>query len=236
MIPFPTRALLLAGGVGSRLRPITDSIPKCLVPIGGRPLLYRWLDLLFSVEVKRVLINTHYLSEHVIEACHNSVWARYVDTKFEPSLLGTAKTLILHKDFFQSDSFWLIHADNLSIFDPRAFVDAFVNRPTHCIGTMMTFECEDPKSCGIVKCDSNGVISEYYHKQASLNGTLANAAVFIFSPAVFEFMDAHPTALDFCSDVVPQLIGKLNTFKNTEYHRDIGTPSSYNQALQDFGS
>ena len=66
------RALLLAAGLGTRLRPITDKIPKCLVPIQGRPLLEIWLDKLCEVGVQEFLVNTHYLAAQVEEFISNS--------------------------------------------------------------------------------------------------------------------------------------------------------------------
>ncbi|MEQ9519821.1 MAG: sugar phosphate nucleotidyltransferase, partial [Parvibaculum sp.] len=79
------RALLLAAGMGQRLRPITDTIPKCLVPIHGRPLLGIWLDHVFARDsgIERVLINTHYLASQVERFVSNSLWAERIDLVYE---------------------------------------------------------------------------------------------------------------------------------------------------------
>ena len=66
------KALLLAAGFGTRLRPITDSIPKCLVDINGRPLLEIWIELLVNAGVNDILVNTHYLSDQVNFFVNNS--------------------------------------------------------------------------------------------------------------------------------------------------------------------
>ena len=73
------RALLLAGGYGTRLRPLTNHTPKCLVEIGGKPLLAYWLETLFSADIDRVLINTHYLPRQVEDFCANSPYAAQID-------------------------------------------------------------------------------------------------------------------------------------------------------------
>ena len=93
-------ALLLAGGLGTRLRPLTDTIPKCLVPIGGKPLLERWLDTLSQIDCTRVLINKHYLAEQVDAFLESVDYSDMnVQTIFEEQLLGTAGTLLKNKDF-----------------------------------------------------------------------------------------------------------------------------------------
>ena len=87
------RALLLSAGLGTRLQPFTNTVPKCLIPIHGRPLLDYWLDLLFEQGIERVLINTHYLPSMVTEHIAKSIWFDRIDTVFEEQLLGTAGTI-----------------------------------------------------------------------------------------------------------------------------------------------
>src|SRR6266542_2440526 len=119
------RALLLAAGIGSRLRPITDTIPKCMVPIHGRPLIDYWLDLLFvDGAAGRALINTHYLSEVVAAHVAQSRWRDRVDLAYEPTLLGTAGTIQANRNYFGAASFLVAHADNLTQLDASAFAAA----------------------------------------------------------------------------------------------------------------
>ena len=86
------RALLLAAGLGTRLRPITDSVPKCLVPIRGRPLLGYWFDILFRGGVDRALVNLHYHADAVRSFIPASPWRGRIETVYEEKLLGTAGT------------------------------------------------------------------------------------------------------------------------------------------------
>src|SRR4051812_1294147 len=110
-------ALLLAAGRGIRLRPITDTIPKCLVPIHGRPLLDYWLDRLLSNKIDRVLINTHYLADLVRAHAAASPWRSRIDLVHEDELLGTGGTIIANRTFFGRAPFLVGHADNLTGFD-----------------------------------------------------------------------------------------------------------------------
>src|SRR6185312_5115104 len=104
------RALLLAAGIGSRLRLITNTTPKCLVPIHQRPLLAYWLDLLLAGGIERVLINTHYMAEKVRNFVANSPWCDRVDLVHEDELLGTGGTLVSNRGYFGCAPFLLAHA------------------------------------------------------------------------------------------------------------------------------
>src|SRR5882724_7086831 len=115
------RALLLAGGIGSRLRPLTDYLPKCLAPIRGRPLIDYWLELLFSQGISEVLVNTHYLAPLVTEFLQRCSWSDRVSVVHEERLLGTAGTVLANKSFFRDEPFLVAHADNLTKFDARTF-------------------------------------------------------------------------------------------------------------------
>ena len=106
------RAVLLAAGLGTRLRPLTDRIPKCLVPIKGKPLLDIWCESLLSSGVERILINLHYMHEVVESHIQGSGYKTHVQTVFEPVLLGTAGTLVANNEFFKGDDGILVHADN----------------------------------------------------------------------------------------------------------------------------
>jgi mannose-1-phosphate guanylyltransferase len=234
-LPPVRRGLLLAGGYGSRLRPLTDKIPKCLVPIGGQPLLYYWLRTLFDQDspfcLDRVIINTHYLPQQVEAFVKSSPWASRVDLAHEVAILGTAGTLRLHREYFDDVPFLVAHADNLTLFSLQDFQNAFLTRPDDCVGTMMTFQTDQPSQCGIVELDSRGLVTGYYEKMPNPPGALANAAVFIFDSHIHEILARHQDDLDLCGQTVPRLIGRLNTYNNYEYHRDIGTPHSYETAI-----
>lgn len=221
------RALLLAAGLGTRLRPITNTVPKCLVEINGRPLLDYWIELLGKGGIADILINLHYLPDAVlsyIKTCRHSV---NLTTASEENLLGTAGTLLRNRAFFQGQPAMLIHADNLSLFDPLAFIDRFLSRENGIEITMMTFHTDAPQACGIVELDARGVVRVFHEKVANPPGNLANAAAYILSPAVLEFIAGlGKEVIDFSTEVLPHFIGRINSFHNGIYHRDIGTVES----------
>jgi mannose-1-phosphate guanylyltransferase len=227
------RALLLAAGFGSRLRPITDHTPKCLVPVQGVPLLGYWLELLGKAGVGPLLVNLHYLPEQVERFVTGSPYRERVTLVREENLLGTAGTLHANRTFCAGEPVMLVHADNLSRFEVAAFLERHRTRPAGCQITMMTFVSPTPESCGIVECDADGVVLRFHEKVANPPGNLANGAVYILEPGVLDFI-AKTGAADFSTEVLPHYLGRICTFHNDDYHRDIGTPESYQSALREF--
>lgn len=222
------KVLLLAAGFGTRLRPITNEIPKCLVPINGKPLLEYWLENLSKVGITEFLINTSYLSEQVEAFINNSIYKDKVTLIHEDKLLNTGGTLLENEYFFDKESFMLVHADNLSFCDFNAFIKSHKNRPKNCDITMMLFKSDKPSSCGIVELSEYDVVQKFYEKVKSPPSNLANGAVYICEPIIFNFLESlNKKDIDFSNDVLPKYINKINTYQNNIYHRDIGTVESY---------
>ena len=222
------RALLLAAGLGTRLRPITDTIQKCLVPINGKPLIEYWLDTLSKAGIEEFLINTHYFAEQMKEYVENSKYKNNIVLVHEDELLLTGGTILANKSFFQNEPFLVVHADNLCLCDFTLFIEKHKNRPQQCDITMMTFETDMPKNCGIVDLDKKGVVVGFYEKVANPPSNLANGAVYIFEPSVIEYIESyHKKMVDLSTEVLPHYLNKMYTFQNSVYHRDIGTIQSY---------
>jgi mannose-1-phosphate guanylyltransferase len=229
------RALLLAAGPGTRLRPITDCLPKCLVPIHGKPLLEYWLDMLLPNGIERVLVNTHYLSRAVRAFVAGSPWRDSIEMVHEDLLLGTGGTVLRNRDFLANGPFMVVHADNLSRFDVGAFIGIHADRPAGVDITMMTFDTDMPQSCGIVEQDERGVIVAFHEKQPKPPGRRANAAVYIFEPSVIGFLASlGKEVIDISTEVLPRYMGRMQAFHNSDYHRDIGTPDSLALAEREF--
>jgi len=229
------RALLLAAGLGTRLRPLTDDIPKCLIPIHGKPLLGHWLDLLLPNGIESVLINTHYLADQVRTFIAASPWHERVVLTHEDVLLGTGGTVLRNGDFLRGGSFMVAHADNLTRFDVGAFIAHHRRRPPGTGITMMTFEADDPRSCGIVEEDERGMVVAFHEKVPNPPGNRANAAVYIFEPSVLDFLaGTGKDIIDLSTEVLPHFMGRIYTFHNADYHRDIGNLESLAKAEAEF--
>ena len=227
------KALLLSAGLGTRLRPITDTIPKCLVPINGKPLLEYWLENLSKVGVDKFLINTSYLHSQVEEFVNKSKYRDKITLIYEDKLLNTGGTLLKNKDFFDDEAFMLIHADNLSFCNFNDFIITHQNRVKKCEITMMLFRSDNPSSCGIVELDKDNIVQKFYEKVANPPSTLANGAVYILENSIFDFLESiGREKIDFSTQVLPEFTGKIFTFFNDQYHRDIGTMENYKKARE----
>ena len=156
------RALLLAAGFGTRLKPITNTLPKCLIEIDKRPLLHLWIDKLEKLGFESVLINTHYLPNKVHESIQELDLKKLkIYTSYEKKLLGTAGTLLKNLDFFRGSKGLIIHADNATKDDLSGFIKAHKNRPKDALITMLTFETNNPEQCGVVKLDKNNMVKDF---------------------------------------------------------------------------
>lgn len=228
------KALLLAAGHGTRLRPTTGHTPKCLVPINRRPLLDYWLHLLLDRGDCEVLINTHYLREQVEQHVRAHRWAANITLVHEPELLGTGGTLLHNREFFGNEPVLVAHADNLALFDLDAFWQAHLDRAADVAMTMMTFTTDDPCNCGIVKLNKKGLVETFHEKVHNPPGNLANAAIYIFSPEVTAFIASLGRArVDVSTEVLPAFLGRIAIHTGCLYLRDIGTPENLDKAEHD---
>jgi mannose-1-phosphate guanylyltransferase len=145
----------------------------------------------------------------------------------EERLLLTAGTLLKNRTFFKHEEVMLIHADNLTLFDMHAFMERFYTRASNIDITMMTFYTDVPQTCGIVELNVQGEVIAFHEKVKEPPGNLANAAVYILAPTVIDFMASlGKEVLDFSTEVLPHFLGRINTFHNSIYHRDIGNLES----------
>ena len=229
------KAILLTAGLGSRLRPLTDVLPKCLLPINGRPLLEYWFSMLINAGMTSILMNLHYLPQIMKEWVELTEYAPHVKMVYEESLLGTGGTLFQNRDFVGDEPVMLIHADNICFIDMKAYIDAHKNRPQGTEITMMTFDTPTPETCGIVDVDHLGIVRTFHEKVAHPLGNHANAAVYIIEPSVMDFLASlNKSFIDFSTEVLPAYMGRVYTFHNVHYHRDIGNPESYLTAQIEF--
>ena len=229
------RTLLLAAGVGSRLRPVTDTVPKCLVPIHGRPLLDYWLDLLAPRRADRLLINTHYLAPMVTRHVDASPWRPAIDLTYEAELLGTGGTIAANRAWFGEEPFVVAHADNLTDVDVGGLFAAHAARPKGCAITMLAFRTDDPRSCGILECDGEGVVQAFHEKVQAPPGDLANAAVYVMEPEVADLaVSFGRDFVDLSTEVIPRFLGRILAVEHLGYHRDIGNVESLRRAELEF--
>jgi mannose-1-phosphate guanylyltransferase len=221
------QAVLLAAGFGTRLGELTQNTPKCLIEVGGRPMLDHWLSKLFEVGVDHVFVNTHYLAERVESFLRESRYADRLETVFEERLLGTAGTIGSLRSRLTADEVLVAHADNYFTDSLHGLVDAHRSRPAEAIMTMGMFESATPQSCGIVELDTRQIVVGFEEKPQHPRTNLANAAVYVFSQAG---LDEVESATDLSTQVLPKLVGKMRGHRFTGSYFDVGTPQALSEA------
>ena len=228
----PIKALVLAAGVGSRLRPITLNTPKCLVKIDQKCLLQIWLEKLSFLGCKDVLINTHYLHDQVNEFLSQyQVKDMNISVVHEKKLLGTAGTLIENIDFFKNSLGLVLHADNMTDDNLQNIFHEHSKKHQNCILTMLTFKTTTPKTCGIVLTNQEGIVESFHEKEDHPPGNIANGAIYCFDEEFQEFIKKiFPKPFDISKDIVPLLIGKIQTCYTNKTFMDIGNPKSLEKA------
>jgi mannose-1-phosphate guanylyltransferase len=226
------KAFLLAAGLGSRLRPVTDTTPKCMLVIDDQPMLDIWLDALGRADVDEALVNLHHLPDVVSEHVAARSRPPTVRTFYEPELLGSAGTLAANKDWVEGEELFLVcYADNLTDFDVRSLIDA--HRAHGVIATLALFHSEHPSAGGVVELDATGTIIGFTEKPSKPVSDLTNAGMYAFHPRVLDEIDGVPPK-DIGFDLLPRLVGRARAVLVEGYFRDIGTADAYRRAREEW--
>jgi mannose-1-phosphate guanylyltransferase len=226
------KAFLLAAGLGTRLRPITDSTPKCMLDIDGRPLLDIWLDEFDRAGVTEVLVNLHHLPDVVRRHLARRTGLPVVRAVFEPELLGSAGTLAANREWVAKEEFFLAcNADNLTDFHLQALIDA--HRAHDTIATLTAFRSPDPSAGGVIELDGVGLVTAFTEKPTEPVSDLVNAGMYAFCPGVFNEIDPTPPR-DIGHDLLPRLVGRARVVPVEGYFRDIGTADAYRRARREW--
>jgi len=227
-----TRALVLAAGFGTRLRPITEDIPKPLLPVVARPLIEQALAILNAAEIKNVAINAYYHAESLVEAfAKGTRFGQKVTISHEkPNILGTGGAIKKLEDFLSaSDPFIVCNGDTLSKPDLRQLIDE--HKRSGAMATMMLRRDRRALRFGTVQVDGEGAVVDIAGR---LKRRGENEGLFIgvhaISPEIFQHMPAEES---FCinADVYLPLLtqspGSVRAvFTDTPFF-DLGTPDDY---------
>jgi mannose-1-phosphate guanylyltransferase len=226
------KAFLLAAGLGTRLRPITDTIPKCMLAIDGRPLLDIWLEAFDRAGVDEVLVNLHHLPDVVRAHLDDRAGPPAVRTFFEPELLGSAGTLAANRAWVDSEEMFLAcNADNLTDFDLRSLIDT--HRGHGAIATLTVFHSDRPSAGGVVELDAAGTVAGFEEKPSNPVSDLVNAGMYAFRPGIIDEIGGPPPR-DIGYHLLPRLVGRAKATLVEGYFRDVGTVDAYQRAQQEW--
>ena len=227
------KALILAGGRGTRLAPITDGIPKPLVPVSDKAVLSHALARLYSAGIKSAAVTLGYgkdeIKQYLAERGTEGVDLKYFE---EETPLGTAGSAVGARSFFDGD-FIALGGDVVFDFDIAPAFEAHKKRGA--LVTIIVSHSADPCRYGSLMCDKDGRVTDFCEKPSwrRVRGDTVSTGMYILSPRIFDFI-RESTFSDFAKDVFPNLVGgALFAHVTDGYFCDIGTPAAYLQTCVD---
>lgn len=222
------QAIILAGGMGTRLRPLTYTVPKPMLPIAGLPAMMHTVEALYAAGFGEVFITTNYLAEVVDEALKRLAPPIPVRCIREAKALGTAgcvKNVIDDLD----DEFVVIQGDAVADIDYKRFL--LFHRESRADVSIATMRVSDPREFGIVAVESDGRISRFQEKPKveEAFSNLANSGFYVLKKSVFEGVP-HGEEYDFSRQLFPQLMAdgaRFFAWEMNGYWIDIGRVQNY---------
>ncbi len=224
------KAVILCAGEGERLRPLTLTTPKPLLPIGGRPLIEHTIAWLADYGINELCINLHYLGDEIERYLGDgSKWGVQITYSHEQSLLGTAGALRPFSPVLD-DPFVAVYGDILTQFDITR-LEAF-HHARAGIATIVVQRTDRPHDCDIVEVDEADMVTGLYRAPGDFtHGDLGNAALYLLEPRILTYLP--PGASDFVADLFPRALAageRLYAYESDEELLDIGTHARYEQA------
>lgn len=227
------QALILAGGEGTRLRPLTSTMPKPVVPLVDRPFISYMLEWLASHGVTEVIMSCGFMADEVRQVLGDSasgVRLRYLE---EPTPLGTGGAVKYAEELLE-ERFFMLNGDILTDIDLSAQLRDHERAGARA--TLALIAVEDPSAYGLVRRDDDGWVREFVEKPGpeQIDTTLVNAGAYILEREVLAGMAPAGTKVSIEREVFPTLVGEgLFGHEVSGYWLDIGTPERYLQATFD---
>jgi len=226
---LPLRAVIMAGGLGTRLRPLTDSLPKPMLPVGGRPLLQRTVEQLRDTGIRNIHITTHYKADKITTHFGDGgFYDTRVQYSFEDQPLGTAGAL-KRMEVFEDEPLLVINGDVLTTVDYRAMLDYHREHRAQLTMGVRRYAIKVPY--GVIECEGPDV-RELREKPEV--GFFVNAGVYLVEPKVCRNV---PDGERFdMTDLIDLLIARgdrVVSFPIHEYWLDIGQIEDYERAQED---
>ena len=211
------RAMILAAGFGTRMRPLTDTLPKALVPVAGRPLIEYTLLFVKSHGIEEVVLNLHHLGHLLRDALGDgSAYGLRITYSPEDPILDTGGGIKNAQPFLDGEPFLVLNADTILDFDLTALLAA--HQRTHAIGTLLLRPNPDEGQYGVIETDRRGVIRRIRGEPSAIevNGPLSRlmfTGCQVLEPRIFETMP-EGRAFSTTHEFYPQLIHRGETLQS----------------------
>jgi mannose-1-phosphate guanylyltransferase len=224
------KAMVLAAGLGTRLKPITHELPKPMVPVLDRPVMAHIVGMLERQGFERLIANLHYYPDTI-----RDYFGDRLEYRFEEELLGTAGGVRNVADFFGSDPVLVVSGDALTDTDLNGLLER--HRSAGGIATLTVKKVADTREYGVVIHDSDGRIQGFQEKPdpAEALSDLGNCGIYCFSPEIFDYFPDGPFA-DWAQDVFPALLENdvpFHVHEIDDYWNDVGSLDELRQGTWD---
>jgi D-glycero-alpha-D-manno-heptose 1-phosphate guanylyltransferase len=229
------KAVLLVGGLGTRLRSIVSSAPKVLASVGNGSFLELLVVQLRSQEIRRLVMCTGYLAEQIEnEFGDGRAWDIAIEYSKEDQPLGTGGALKLAEHYLRESPYFVVmNGDSFLEIDFRNLIE--FHRSHDAIATMAIPRVDDSSRYGTVDVDINGRVRSFTEKTGSTTPGLVNGGVYIFDRSVLRYIREGPASLE--RDLFPRLLDRgVYAQEQSGMFIDIGTPGDYARAQQLYDS
>ncbi|KAM0679942.1 hypothetical protein GINT2_001883 [Glugoides intestinalis] len=224
-----TKAVILVGGWGTRLRPLTYTVPKPLVAFCNKPILKYQIEKLVKAGITEIILALNYHSEKIIgevQKYEEEFGIKIIYSK-EDEPLGTAGPLALVRDQLKDTSFFVLNSDIFCNADLKEMKEEYERRDSS--GMLLVFGVENPTKYGLIKLEGKRITS-FLEKPKNIEGNgpwLINAGVYVLHPDVLDIIELRNTSIE--HEVFPKLVegGRLDAFVFEGYWMDIGQPRDY---------
>ncbi|MBN1219709.1 MAG: nucleotidyltransferase family protein [Anaerolineae bacterium] len=226
------KGMILAAGEGTRLRPLTDHLPKPMLPLAGRPLLEHIIIHLRECGIVDLAVNLHHLPDAVIDYFGDgSLWGVNLRYSVEEHLLGSAGGVKRLQSFFD-DTFVVYYGDVFTRADLRPMIE--LHRQHGAPATMGLYRVPDPWNRGIAQLNKNQAIAHFVEKppKEQIFSDLANAGIYVLEPEILDYIPPEQP-YDFGHDVFPDLLARgvrVTGYVIEDILIDIGLLEKYEEA------
>lgn len=222
------KALILVGGFGTRLRPLTLSVPKPIVEFANKPSIIHQIEALVKIGVDEVVLAVNYQPE-LMSACMREYEQKLgvkITYSQESEPLGTAGPLALARDVLNDGKpFFVLNSDVICVFPFKEMLDFHIKSKAE--GTIMVTKVEEPSKYGVVVADDNGKIARFVEKPQVYVGNKINAGIYIFNPSILNRIELKPTSIE--KEIFPKMAeeGQLYCMVLPGFWMDIGQPKDF---------
>jgi len=228
------KAVILAGGQGTKLRPYTYEVPKSLLPIKGKPILEYIIENLKANHIYEIIICTGYLGQKITGYFGDGKkWGVQITYSHENEALKTGGALLRIKKLIENQPFILIHGDILTNFSLSDLVNFHFEEKS--LVTVALKNLNQPESFGQFTLHGTQLIKFYQHNKLEVKSHLVNTGIYVFKPEVFNYFPKDKKTF-LLEDVIEKLINekKVKGFVFNDQWFDVGNPKNYEKAIKEF--